>query len=73
MAASNPEAVAILAEIGRVSPRAKHSQEKADVIFQERNTLFVKAYEMKVPMAQIARAAGISDSAVRCVVVGRGK
>ena len=73
MTPNNPEAVAILAQIGRVSPRAKTSQSKADAVFAERNALFAKAYEMKVPIAQIARAAGISDSAVRCVVVGRGK
>jgi hypothetical protein len=73
MALNSPEAEEVLAEITKVGKRASQSQAKADVVFQERNTLFVKAYEMRVPIARIARAAGISDSAVRCVVKGRGK
>jgi hypothetical protein len=73
MAASSPEALAVLAEIRKAGRRASQSQARTDSIFAERNTLLLKAYAMKVPMAQMARAAGVSESAVRCVVVGRGK
>ena len=73
MALSSPEAEEVLAEIRKVGKRASLSQARADKVFAERNALFTKAYAMKVPMAQMARAAGISESAVRCVVVGRGK
>ena len=73
MSQSNPDAEEILAEIRKVGKRASLSQARTDKVFTERNTLFLKAHAMKVPMAQMARAAGISESAVRCVVVGRGK
>ena len=73
MPTSSPEAEAVLAEIRKAGKRASQSQARTDKVFAERNTLLLKAHAMKVPMAQMARAAGVSESAVRCVVVGRGK
>jgi hypothetical protein len=73
MLPNSPEAEEVLADITKAGKRAQKSQAVADKDFAERNFLFIKAYEMKVPIAHIARAAGIGDSAVRCVVKGRGK
>ena len=73
MAASSSKSEGILARIERISEEARDSQASTDEVFQDRNALFIQAYKMKVPIAHIARAAGIGDSAVRCVVKGRGK